>query len=219
VEAMSMFAEDLLRYRFAIGTASLTIAVGSTVAGLVYVSLRRLVSRRRLARFSKEEDLPWDELLTLLRAREQELADSGKTPDEELPPDQLLALLLSRLPAQSGRPYEVPPEEKEFLEKGGGEKRAGRRRWGNPTQVNLTTSLERRRLNGTVINRSTGGLGIFVDQKIQPGTFVEVRPADAPRYVPSTEIEVKFCRKIRGQYLIGCQFLNEVPWNVRVWFG
>jgi hypothetical protein len=197
-----------------------TVLVGSTVAGVVYVTLRRIVRwRRRLARFSREEDLPWEELLELLRGRERELAASGSPTDKELPPDQLLAMLLSRLPDKSAwRSLRLAPEDRQFLESGGAEKRSGRRRWGNPVDVNLTSPLHSK-LHGIVINRSTGGLGIFVDQNIDSGAVLEVRPAEAPFYVPAVEIEVKFCRKVRKQFFIGCEFCKEVPWNVRVWFG
>jgi hypothetical protein len=214
-----MFVDEYLPAKFAYGTTSWAVAVGSTVAGLVYVTLRRWVARRRRLRFSADEDLPWEDLLGLLRSRERELAASGKTLDDDLPPDELLALLLSRLPAEAGRRYELPPDEEEFLKSGGAEKRAGRRRWGNPTEVHVTSVSLGGRLHGIVINRSTGGLGVFIDRKLEAGALAEVRAVEAPGYVPSVQVEVKFCRKIRRHYLVGCQFLQEIPWNVRVWFG
>jgi hypothetical protein len=220
-EATIMFAEGYLFFESAPVATSVAVAVGGTVASLVYVTLRRFGARgRRFGAYSAEEDLPWEDLLPLLQARERDLAASGLKPEQELPPDELLASLIARLPARSGRlDYEPPREERHFLEHGGADKRSGRRRWGNPTSVYLTSALLSGRLHGVVINRSTGGLGIFVDQKMQLGTLLEVRGVEAPRYVPSAEIEVKFCRKVRGHYIIGCQFVHEIPWNVRVWFG
>jgi hypothetical protein len=166
-------------------------------------------------------DLPWEDLLVMLRARHRELEESGSPPQENLPPDELLALLLSRLPAKRrrGRRPEVPPEEREFLASGGAERRASRRRWGNPTEVCLTSPLRSGPLHGLVINRSAGGLAIFVDEEVPPTTMLTVRPLEAPSYVPSPEIEVKRCRKIGRNYLIGCQASTEIPWNVLVWFG
>jgi hypothetical protein len=70
-----------------------------------------------------------------------------------------------------------------------------------------------------VINRSAGGLAIFVDKEVEPTTILAVRPVDAPSYVPSVNIEVKHCRKVRRKFLIGCQFSTEIPWNVLAWFG
>jgi hypothetical protein len=188
---------------------------------LVYVGLRRYGPRlRRLSVSSREEDLPWEDLLEQLRARQRELAASGTPIDEDLPPEQFLALLLAQLPDGSiGRRPEVTAEERHFLESGGAECRAGSRRWGNPTEVYLHSYLLPSRLHGMVINRSTGGLGIFVDQKIQPGTLITVRSTEAPAYVPWVSVEVKHCSKVRGHYIIGCQFRSEIPWNIRVWFG
>src|SRR5207245_282759 len=79
-----MLAQGLLRLAFVYWTTWVAVGVGSTVAGMVYVTLRRYARRRRLAAFSSEEDLPWEDLLDLLRKRERELADSGTAPDKEL---------------------------------------------------------------------------------------------------------------------------------------
>jgi hypothetical protein len=73
--------------------------------------------------------------------------------------------------------------------------------------------------SGMVINRSEGGLAIFVDQEVEPTKILMVRPLEAPDYVPTVQIEVKHCRKFRGKALLGCQFITEVPWNVLAWFG
>ena len=52
-----------------------------------------------------------------------------------------------------------------------------------------------------------------------PGTTVHIRPGEAPSYIPAVEAEVKHCRKAGKNFVIGCQFRGELPWNVRVWFG
>ena len=210
--------EDLPHIPFIYWSTAVALMVGSTVAGLVYVTLRRYAIRRRLAVSSREEDLPWEVLLDLLRSRERELAASGGSADQELPPDELLAILLSQLPAMAGRRLQdIPLEERQALENGA-ERRSGHRRWGNPTPVYVSSPMLPR-LHGIVINRSTGGLAMFVDRNLESGTVVEVRAVEAPVYVPSTEVEVRYCRKIRGQFIVGGQFRAEIPWNVRVWFG
>ena len=211
-----MFLEDLPSMPF--GSTALAFLVGTAVAGLVYVTLRRYALRRRLAVSSREEDLPWEVLLDLLRAREREMTASGTPPDQELPPDELLALLLSQLPSMSRRQLQdIPLEERQTLENGA-ERQAGRRRWGNPTPVYVSSPLLPR-MHGIVISRSTGGLAMFVDQALEPSTLVEVRAVEAPSYVPFTEVEIHYCRKIRGQFIVGGQFRMEIAWNVRVWFG
>ena len=210
--------EDLPRIPFVYWSTALALLVGSAVASLVYVTLRRYAVRRRLALSSREEDLPWEVLLDLLRTRERELVASGASPDKELPPDELLSILLSQLPAMSGRkPNEIPPEERQAMQNGI-ERRSGHRRWGNPTGVHVSSPLLPG-LHGIVVNRSTGGLAMFVDRALEQGSVVEVRAIEAPSYVPSVEVEVRYCRKVRGQYIVGGQFRAEVPWNVRVWFG
>jgi hypothetical protein len=210
--------EDLPRIPFVYWSTALALLVGSAVASLVYVTLRRYAVRRRLALSSREEDLPWEVLLDLLRTRERELVASGASPDKELPPDELLAILLSQLPAMSGRqPHEIPPEERQAMQNGV-ERRSGHRRWGNPTGVHVSSPLLPG-LHAIVVNRSTGGLAMFVDRALEQGSVVEVRAVEAPSYVPSVEVEVRYCRKVRGQYIVGGQFRAEIPWNVRVWFG
>jgi hypothetical protein len=74
-------------------------------------------------------------------------------------------------------------------------------------------------VHGLVINRSTGGLAILLQQEVPAGTSVEVRSVEAPRSVPFIKLEVSHCLKAGGLFLIGCQFCEEVPWHVRVWFG
>jgi hypothetical protein len=217
-------------------TTWVAVGVGLLVAFLVYMGLSRIKARRRLLAFSSG-DLPWEELLELLRARHRELAASGSL-QENLPPDELLALLMSRLPARRRRREpEVPPEEREYLASGGAQRRFNCRRWGTPTEVCLSDPIPASDvpsaatlpswsdpphgslMYGMVINRSPGGFAIVVDQEVEPTTILMVRPLDAPSYVPSVEIEVKHCRKVRRKFLIGCQSLTEVPWNVLVWFG
>lgn len=197
------------------------VAVGTTVSSLVFVSLRRYSAwrRRRMILFSTEEDLPWERMLELFKQYERELASSGVQRQNQLSSNQLLALLLSRLPpgaAPSALPISM--EERQFL-RSAPERRSGRRRWGNPTNVHLSSPLLLEPLHGIVINRSTGGLGIFVDREVPVGTVLEVRAIEAPSYIASAEIEIKYCAKIRRQYILGCQFCTEIPWNVRVWFG
>jgi hypothetical protein len=206
-------------HEFGQWTTLTALGVGIAVAFLVYVVLSRLKARRRLLAFASG-DMPWDDLLQMLRARSRELEASGSPPKEDLPPDELLKLLLSRLPGkQRGGAPEAPPEEHEYLASGGTERRSSQRRWGNPTEVSLTSVLWCESLHGLVINRSKGGFAIFVDKEVQPTTILSVRPLQAPNYVPAVEIEVKNCRKVRRNYVIGCQASAEIPWNVLAWFG
>ena len=218
-----MLAQWYWAYDTAHRATLVAVGVGLAVAFVVYLVLSRLKAQRRQLAFSSG-DLPWEELLELLRARHIELAASGSL-EENLPPDELLALLLSRLPAKRRRrEREVPPEEREYLAGGGAERRSSFRRWGTPTAVCLTppSSFDPAHaspLQGMVINRSAGGFAIFVDKEVEPTTILMVRPLEAPSYVPSVMIEVKHCRKVRRKFLIGCESSTEIPWNVLAWFG
>jgi hypothetical protein len=216
-----MLTQGLFAVTF-VWTTWLALGVGLAVTGLVFLTLARFRPRRGgLAAASAEEDLPWEDLLELMRRRQRERLASGAPPDDDdLSPEELLKQLLPHLPTPSARrPPEIPPEELQFLKSGGADLRASRRRWGNPTDVYLTLPLRLERLHGLVINRSTGGLAIFVDEEIPAGTVVHVRSGEAPNYVPAVEVEVKHCRQGGKNFVIGCQFRGEIPWNARVWFG
>jgi PilZ domain len=217
VLARRLFALDLTDW-----TTWLAGGVGLAVAALVIVVVvlwGRWRRRRRLGFASTEEDLPWDQLLELLEKRSRERAAAGLPNDDDLPPDQLLQQLLEGLPSQRRGAADLHPEDWYGPAHGGAEKRANRRRWGNPTEVHLTWLAGPDRLHGLVINRSTGGLAIFVDMEVADGTMIQVRPAAAPYYVAKTTVEVRYCRKVGRSFLLGCRFNEDVPWNVRVWFG
>ncbi len=173
--------------------------------------------RWRLADASREEDLPWQALLGLLEQRNRDRAAAGLPPEQ--PTAEEVGQLLARLPAlPDARPLELP-EDKLFQLLGADERRAGGRRWGNPTQVHLFSHLWPGHLHGLVVNRSTGGLGIFADEEVPPGTTLKVRAAEAPPDVGGVRVEVRHCLKVGKGFIIGCQFSDDVPWNLRVWFG
>ena len=194
--------------------------VGVTVAAFVYVLLGYI--RRRLRRRkggSKEEDMSWAELLESLRRRRRDREQAGLPADEDMPPEELFKELQATLPAEALREPEAEPEDLQFQTQGGIEKRAGRRRWGNPTEVHIISPIWPPRTHGLVINRSTGGLAILLEHEVPAGTSIEVHSVEAPSSVPFIKMQVCHCRKAGGLFLIGCQFCEEVPWNIRVWFG
>jgi hypothetical protein len=199
----------------------LPVGVGLLVAGLVLlIAYLRARRRRRLAFASYEEDLPWDQMLKLLREHR-----SGGEAEQELPPEQLLKLLLTRLDempahrradAGPGEGGGIPPRGADWR---GPERRKRSRRGGAPTPVVLSSSTPAMNLRGVVLNRSTGGLAIVVKEKVEPGSILMIRAAEAPRFVPQVPVEIKHCELVSGCFVLGCEFQEDVPWNARVWFG
>ena len=93
-------------------TTWLALGVGLGVTGLVFVTLTWVKPRlRRLAAASAEEDLPWENLLELMRARQRDRLASGAAPDDDLPakPDpELTAAISTRyFDSASGRTWNL----------------------------------------------------------------------------------------------------------------
>jgi hypothetical protein len=200
---------------------SAAIAAGVVVTALVIsggVTYGRWRRRRdKWAYISREEDLPWEELLGLLESRGRARAAAGMPPEQMT--EEVLDQLVSMLPSVAdARPVELP-EDREFKVAHENERRSGRRRWGNPTEINMRSYLWKGDLYGLVVNRSTGGLGIYTDKEVPPGTPLRIRAIEAPANIPMARAEVRHCRKIGRGYFLGCEFSDDIPWNVRVWFG
>jgi hypothetical protein len=197
----------------------LTLAVGAVVTSLVFVApvLYGRWRRWRLRAASREEDLPWEELLNLLEQRNRDRAAGGLPP--EPPTEEEVGRLLARLPTLPDPKAQELPEDREFEPVGGKERRGGRRRWGNPTEVHLLSPLWDEHFHGLVVNRSTGGLGIFADKEVPAGMCVQVRAAEAPADVAAVRVEVRHCLPVGRGFILGCQFSEDIPWNIRVWFG
>jgi hypothetical protein len=198
----------------AFGTGMLVTSLVLGLSSALYGSWRR---RHRLTVNSREEDLPWEELRVQIEKRNQDRAACGLPPEEAT--EEELGEMIAKLPALAApRPLERP-EDREFSLSGGDERRAGRRRWGNPTEIRITSPDWTGSLHGLVVNRSTGGLGILADKELAPGTLMTIRAVEAPAYVPVVWIEVRHCLKAGKGFLLGCQFTQNISWSARVWFG
>jgi hypothetical protein len=232
-----MLAEELALDQMSLATW-VVLGVGITVAASVYGLLGYVRRRLRRRRGSREEDLSWEDLLERLRLRRREREKAGLSADEDLLSEEVFRELVGTLPDAGpeepgaavedlksqpqggvGRGPAAAPEDLRFLTQGGVERRAGRRRWGNPTEVHIILPPWPGRLHGLVVNRSTGGLALLLQQEVPAGTSIQVHSVEAPRSVPFLKLEVRHCRKAGGLFLVGCQFCEDVPWNVRVWFG
>lgn len=102
----------------------------------------------------------------------------------------------------------------------GRERRAAVRRGGNPMPVVLadpadaTVSLE-----GTVLDRSRGGLLIASPESRRAGAVLRVRPKDAPDDVAWVAVQVRHARQKDGRWLLGCAFTRKLDWSELLIFG
>jgi hypothetical protein len=182
-------------------TTGIILGVGFAVASLVFLSLQRYITRRQRLLASTAGACPLD-----------------------APPPDLLAMLTHRLHGRGGPSGLTSTDRDRRLEALGlpsnGEDEAGHLRWGNPMEVHLTSSLMSSPLHGLVFAQAATYLGVLLDQAISTGTLLRIHSVEAPESVPWVEVEIKSCKKVsKNNHIIACQFVSEVPWNVRVWFG
>ena len=184
-----------------------SLGIGICVSSLVFV-VGRKVGRRRKARAIPEEDLPWEDLLVLLKERYK-----GKSAaDEKISSDELMDALLAEL----ANKIVLPEADGNWS---GSERRRARRRWANPVEVILISPFHAKPVHGLVINRSTGGLAILTDVPFEPETGLSVRSVEAPQGVGFVDVCVRHLRKASKLWVIGCQYQGEIAWNMKVWFG
>src|ERR1043166_3857627 len=184
-------------FAFALGTIWVVVGGGLMVGGWR--------GRRRRFDISREEALPWEELLKLLENRNRARAAEGKPPEQVT--GELLNELVAQLPAPlpGARPVDWP-EDREFQLSGAAEKRICRRRWGNWTEIFIRCYLWTGEVHGLVVNRSTGGLGIYLDRDVPEGTPLRIRALEAPASTPMARAEVRHCRKVGRGFFLGCEF-------------
>ena len=141
-----------------------------TMLVLGFTNYRRWRERRRLMVASREEDLPWDELLVLVQKRNRDRVSAG-LPAQEATEEEFSQLLVQLPAVEKPRAMELE-EDRDFAVAFGCEREEGRPRWGNPTEVHVRSLLsidqEDDQLHGLVVNRSTGGLSIVADEEVSP---------------------------------------------------
>ena len=73
--------------------------------------------------------------------------------------------------------------------------------------------------DGTVIDRSRGGLCLCVADPRDVGAILKVRAAHAPDTDVWVPVEVRHCRARDGDYLLGCKFEQKLSWGELLLFG
>jgi hypothetical protein len=74
-------------------------------------------------------------------------------------------------------------------------------------------------VQGSVIDRSMGGLGLLLPKTLAEGAHVRIRACEANVTTPWVEVEVKSCRKQGKNWQIGCKFVKTPPYNVLLTFA
>jgi len=109
----------------------------------------------------------------------------------------------------------APPVESSPPEPGSRERRSLPRRPGNPTAVRIAEPP----FEGWVIDRSPGGFSLLGDVEIPAGTRLNVSPTDqlgSPRWFA---VEVRNCRRVGKNWVLGCQFADRLTWRDLRLFG
>jgi hypothetical protein len=70
-----------------------------------------------------------------------------------------------------------------------------------------------------VLDRSVGGVRLEMNEPVEPGTILNLRPAEAAEKLPWVAVEVRYCQSVDGSWHTGCQFLRTPPSNVLWHFG
>jgi hypothetical protein len=68
-------------------------------------------------------------------------------------------------------------------------------------------------IEGVLLNRSLGGLGLSVDRQFQSGKILHVKVGGDAEAAGWVRVEVRYCRFERGRWTLGCKFLDEALAN------
>jgi hypothetical protein len=126
----------------------------------------------------------------------------------------------------TARPAAAPPAEKTapdpdpFVVGSASEKRVAARRKGASLEVWFTDEQQTGPPQSAwVADRSLGGLGLSCENEVAVGSFLRVRPKNAPTMAPWVEVEVHSCKLEEGAWLVGCAFRKTPPYSVMLLFG
>jgi hypothetical protein len=130
----------------------------------------------------------------------------------------------TKAPLPRAEPQPVPAnqhlEPVEFDEEPPAERRSAPRRAGNPLSVQITNAkVKGETLEGWIVDRSSGGIRLLVDQAMEPGALLNVRPTKAHPSLGWVEVKVRSCSPERNSFKVGCQFVNKLTWAELQMFG
>jgi hypothetical protein len=91
------------------------------------------------------------------------------------------------------------------------ERRTSFRRKGNPLPILISdASGNAPPKEGTVLDRSLGGLLISAPDFAKVGITLSVRPKNASEDISWIQIDVRHCQKKQGRWLLGCAFSQKL---------
>jgi hypothetical protein len=138
------------------------------------------------------------------------------------------ALFGGRRALPSGRTFAAPPapplcppreSSDPFILGSSGELRSSMRRTGSVIEVRIADALGETELGrGVVVDRSTGGLGLEVNVRLERGSVVSIRPSRAEQRSPWIQIEIMSCEGEENSWRVGCKFVRTPPWSVMLLF-
>ena len=102
------------------------------------------------------------------------------------------------------------------------ERRRSTRRTGPPTAIRVApapTDDPGAGTEGLVLDRAPGGLCFAIEQPLATGKEVFLRVEGAEPDFPWVAVTVRHCRDCGEYFLIGCEFGQVLPLNIRLQFG
>jgi hypothetical protein len=115
---------------------------------------------------------------------------------------------------------EEEPDKDPFVFGSRGEKRYALRRQGNPVAVVISDEAAKAPpWHGLVLDRSIGGMRIAMDEPVELGRVLSIRPEKSTALIPWVQVEVRACRKVDIGWEVGCQFVRTPPSSVLWSFG
>jgi hypothetical protein len=191
----------LLTWEVLVSLAGCLIFIGGIILS---TRVSNYLRGRQLA--VEEADVPWEELVDLLRAHNEGIPEAEQAVSE----DELLRSLLDE-----SRVF----NKKQKLAPSTTDRRRNRRRWLNPIEVDIISPFHEQPLHGLIVNRSAGGLAILADIVFDAGAVLRVRRVDAPPEVDYIEVCVRNTRAASHLWVMGCQYKDEIPLQSKAWFG
>lgn len=100
------------------------------------------------------------------------------------------------------------------------ERRTNVRRGGMTVPVRVTTGgLRLDEMDGTVVDRSQGGLCLDLPGPVQVGQVFRLRSLLYDDVTPWVEVEARSVRPGGAGWVVGCRFASPLPWGLLLLFG